>query len=70
MNKIIELVLGSIAKGLDSIPWLKGHRTTAVGILIIVGSVSSYLAGQINAEQAGLAIAAAIQAIYAAKHKT
>jgi hypothetical protein len=69
MGAIISQLLGALAKGLDAVPFLKGHRTTAVAVLVIIGNVAGYLAGQITAEVAGSNIATAIGIIWAAAHK-
>ncbi len=70
MGAIIGQLLGALAKGMDSIPFLKGHRTTAVAVLVIIGNVSGYLTGHITAEAAGSSIATALGIVWAAAHKT
>ena len=69
MGAIIGQILGALAKALDSIPWLKGHRSTAVAVLVIVWNITGYLSGQITAEVAGSNIVTAFGIIWAAAHK-
>ena len=70
MNILIVQALQLIAKGVDKAIPLQGGRTIAVSVLQIVGSISLYLTGKMEADVAALAISSAIGLIFASLHKS
>ena len=69
MQALIIQLLQLIAKGLDKAIPLAGGRTILVSVLQIIGSLSLYLTGKMEADVAALAISSAIGLIYASLHK-
>lgn len=69
MGAIVIGALKGLAKLLDKYIPGTGVRHIVVAVLVIVGNVAMFLAGQINAEAAASNIATAIGIIFAAKHK-
>lgn len=69
MSAIIVQILQLLAKGLDKAVPLQGGRHILVAVFQILGSISLYLTGKMEADVAALAISSAIGLIYAALHK-
>lgn len=69
MQTLIVQLLQLVAKGLDKAVPLQGGRTILVSILQIIGSLSLYLTGKMEADVAALAISSAVGLIFSSLHK-